>query len=692
VLGQESKSRTQVGQSNVGIRRGTKMSSEPRQSVEEQALEQTRQRIQRFLQELSQLAESALSPLEFFAEFLQRIVSSLNAVGAAFWTKTPQGNLQLQYHINFPSLQLESGDQVRAAHDELMRQVATTARPRLLPPMSGAAGPANLTGYTLLLLPVLVEKQLAAILEVWIDPNRPPSVQRGMMQLLSACAELVGRYLHHQQLRQVLGQQQVWSQLEAFSRQVHASLNPREIAYVVANEGRRIMECDRVSVATRLGQSTRIEAVSGVDVVEKRSVLVRAMRELCHHVLDWGETLTYTGKKDESLPPQVLKALDAYLAESPSKLLVLLPLRDEREKERKDRPARSALLVECFEPAISAETLLARAEVVGRHAAPALYNALEYRRLPLRWLLVPLANVKDALRGRRLAIVGAVVGAVLALILALIFVPYPLRLDARGQLMPKDRQTVYAQVTGRIIKVERQNGDFVRAGDPLLFIEDRELLRRINELETQMELARGRIPELKQALHRATGQERQSLLQELWRQEFSYWSAKAQLQLLLQLTGGGKVVAPKSGEVVTPETEQLLGKVVKPGDQLLQIARRDGEWHIEMYIPERHVGHIREALVKNRGQPLEVDLLLATDPNRRYKGLLYLQGLGGMVTTHNNEPALFARVELVDITRQQLDRMPVGAEVRAKVRCGYRSVGYVWFYELWEFLYEHLIF
>jgi hypothetical protein len=26
------------------------------------------------------------------------------------------------------------------------------------------------------------------------------------------------------------------------------------------------------------------------------------------------------------------------------------------------------------------------------------------------------------------------------------------------------------------------------------------------------------------------------------------------------------------------------------------------------------------------------------------------------------------------------------------VRCGYRSVGYVWFYELWEFLYEHLIF
>jgi hypothetical protein len=561
--------------------------------------------------------------------------------------------------------------------------------------MSGAAataGPANLTEYTLLLIPVLVEKQLAAILEVWIDPNRPPAAQRGMMQLLGACAELVGRYLHHQQLRQILGQQQVWSQLEAFARQVHGSLNPREIAYVVANEGRRIIECDRVSVATRLGQATRIEAVSGVDVVEKRSVLVRSMRELCHQVMNWGETLTYTGKKDESLPPQVLKALDAYLAESPSKILILLPLRDEREKERTDRPPRSAFLVEAFEPTLSAETLLARSEVVGRHAAPALYNALEYRRLPLRWLLVPLANAKDALRGRRLAIFGAILGAVLALFLALVLVPYPLRLEAKGQLVPKDRQTIYAQVTGRIVRVDRRNGEYVRAGDPLLFIEDREILRRLSELEMQMKLADLRIADLSRELDKASGEERNRLQEELFKQRSAYYAALAQHTLLKRLTGAGLVVAPRQGEVVTPETEQLVGKVVKPGEPLLQIARREGDWHIEMYIPERHVGHIREALTKNGGEPLEVDLLLATDPNRRYKGRLYPEGLGGAVAMHNNEPALFARVELVDISREQLDRMPVGAEVRAKVRCGYRSVGYVWFYELWEFLFEHLIF
>jgi hypothetical protein len=36
--------------------------------------------------------------------------------------------------------------------------------------------------------------------------------------------------------------------------------------------------------------------------------------------------------------------------------------------------------------------------------------------------------------------------------------------------------------------------------------------------------------------------------------------------------------------------------------------------------------------------------------------------------------------------------MPVGSEVTAKVRCGPRPLGYVLFYELWEFFYERVWF
>ena len=69
-------------------------------------------------------------------------------------------------------------------------------------------------------------------------------------------------------------------------------------------------------------------------------------------------------------------ALDGYLAESNSKLLVVMPLRDEREAESK-RPARSALMMECFEPSTAPEQLIARMEVVGKHTTTAVYNAVK---------------------------------------------------------------------------------------------------------------------------------------------------------------------------------------------------------------------------------------------------------------------------------------------------------------------------
>ena len=129
------------------------------------------------------------------------------------------------------------------------------------------------------------------------------------------------------------GQEQVWTQLEAFTRQVHGSLNPQEVAYEVANKGRRLIECDRVSVAVRYGGRVSIEAVSGADVVESAPTSSPHAR-LCHRVLLWGEKLIFNGTRDDSLPPKVLKALDDYLAESPSKLLAVQPLKDERERGR----------------------------------------------------------------------------------------------------------------------------------------------------------------------------------------------------------------------------------------------------------------------------------------------------------------------------------------------------------------------
>lgn len=681
------------------------MNAEPEAPMDPQVLEQTRRRINQLIEEIARLTESNVPPSDYYAEFLPRILSAIAAPAGAIWGRTAQGNLQMQYQVNYHEVGLDKIEGARASHDELLRQSAAAGRPRMVPPHSGAGNPegggpppANLTNYVLLLAPIVVEKQVAGFIEVWQDPSRSASAQRGFLQFMTSMAEYASQYLRNSRLRMMLGQQQLWTQLESYSRQIHGSLSPKKVAYDVVNEGRRLVNCDRVSAAVRLGSHVRVEAISGADVVEKRSSLVQAMRNLFEETIRWGERLVYTGARDDSLPPRVLKALDEYLAESNSKFLFLQPLKDERD-ENTTRKARSALMFECFEPSLAAEQLMARAEVVTKHAAPAFYNAIEHYRIPFRWLLQPIANLRDGLRGRSLAIFAAVMAGIALVVGLLIVVPWELRMDARGEILPKERQMVYSRVAGEIFEVKVADGEKVRKGDTILIIRDPDLAQKIKKEEAEIEDAQRNIKLYTELLADTQTEDREKpVLRKKQNDEFfRLQQANGRLQILrLQEKDPleGKVAAPISGTVVTfNPKDPLLNRKVKPGDPLLMVAQTDGDWEIQARVPQGQVGPIREALAAaGDGAALDVDLLLTTHPNRTFRGKLYRDGLGGEVTVHNNEPVLFVRVEIDEELRKELKGVPVRAEVRCKVRCGKRACGYVFFYELWEFFFERVIY
>src|SRR5262249_1793111 len=243
----------------------------------------------------------------FYGEMLKRLLECLAAPAGAVWTRTAQGNLQLQFQINMKEAGLDRSEESRKAHEELLRALVMQPRPIHLLPHSGvgraqagAAGGGNPTDFLLLLVPVMMNEQVGGLLEVWQGPARPLNAVPGFLQFMAMMADLVTRYQRNQMLGQMTGQQQLWTQLEAFAKLAHSSLNPVEAGYHIANEGRRLVECDRVSVAVRYGRKVVIEAISGADVVEKRSNLVVHMRQLCDEVVKWGEKLVFTGTKDDS--------------------------------------------------------------------------------------------------------------------------------------------------------------------------------------------------------------------------------------------------------------------------------------------------------------------------------------------------------------------------------------------------------
>ncbi len=273
-----------------------------------------------------------------------------------------------------------------------------------------------------------------------------------------------------------------------------------------------------------------------------------------------------------------------------------------------------------------------------------------------------------------------------------------LRLEAKGQLVPMQRQMVYAAQSGKIVELRARPGDRVEKGQELLFIEDLDTQLQIDQLAIKIGAAEQRLTLLSEQLGKKTGnEERNALVKDCIQQQYELRKANIEREILLQTSRSPQkapVFAPMAGMVVTFDAhEQLVGKTVKPGDPLIRIAGVKGTWEIELLIPERNVGPIREGLIAGEAGFVEVDLLLASQPHRTYKGRLYKDGLGGEMKALENAVVLPARVRIVDDDLiQQMDSMPVGLEVRAKVHCGPRSMGSVWFHELWEFFYEHLIF
>jgi biotin carboxyl carrier protein len=651
------------------------------------------------LEELATLLQRNPPPAEFYAEFLPRILTVLRGVAGAIWLRTADGQFQLQYQINRASVGLEKFAGGAASFAELLAVASRREEPFWLLPQTSADADerhTNPTLFGLLLAPIRLEQKVVGAIEIWQEPTLEVPEVEGAAHFLAQVASFAAAYVHKAQVRQLQDSQQEWSRLERLCRRLHASLTPREVAFTIANDGRDFLGCDQASVALRLGRNACVEAISGVAQLAERSRLVKLMQALSTSVLRWGGSVLYQGTRDESLPPYVLSALDAYLAESNSRVLFVTSLRDPRDKS--PTACRSVLLVENFDSSVSADQMRERVELLAAHAASALYNAVEHARVPFARLTRGIGRVRDWLRERHGARLGAILLAAALVVSGLLFIPAGLRLEATGQLLPKERQTVYAPFSGRIVELKAQAGDLVDKGQELLYLEDLDTQLKIEQLTIKISAAEHRLAVLNEQLGKsALEEDRNAFIKERINQEYELRKAIAERNILSQGSRNPQftpLVAPLAGKIVTFDArEQLIGKTVKPGDALLRVAQFQGSWEIELLVPEQHIGQIRKGLSASAAEALDVDLLLTSHPNRVYRGTLRKGNLGGETTLKDNKVVLPCWVQITDPELvAQLDAMPLGVEVRAKVHCGERSLGYVWFGGLLEFFYEHVWF
>jgi len=700
----------------------------------------------------AKLAGSNLAPTEFYEQLLNRTLSAIDAPAGAVWLRTPQGFLQVACQTNLDKIGLDSKRGGRQCHNEVLRQVFQAAPPRpvilepngRLAPGGGEPGPvppANLTDHFALFAPIVTpDKQALGVLEVFQDPTHDPRLYPAFLNYAFQMAGYASQYHHYITARQGSGSERIFTQIESFARLVHGTLNPTEVAYHVANEGRKLIECDRLCVGVRHARKrVTVEAVSGADVVEKASTHVRRLRHLMEAVILWGEPLIFKGTKDAGLPPAVAHSLDEYLHESQPKLLVVQPIRDEREKDVK-KPSRSILVLESFNPPENSEPMVQRLDVVGKHAAPALFNAAQMKRVPLKFLWWPLAKLQEGIggKGRFYAIGGAILLAIL--VSCMILVPYPLRMESKGQIIPVEIHQIFPAMEGQVRVIRRKPGEKIGPNEAVVELYSSELQQKYSEVQDRFNQMNGQAARLVQQLS-VLGQgdavASQRLEKELELAKARSGAQAAANEMKAMATGYNMesqkpgyfyaLTPPFSTDLARPfamsrwtvlnddRRENLHGRTMRPSEELLRVGNVEGDWHVELKIPQRNIGQIRRAFAdpqyhkietapgRDHGKKyLEVDLLLRSEADTSYRGRLYEDGVAAQAVPNKNEhdetePVVTAYVKLniPAIPREQwipTEQFVTGLEVTARVRCGDHALGYSLFHGVWEWFYEKVVF
>lgn len=677
-------------------------------SVNQQTVEETKAQIRGLVNEIAALAKSGATAEEFYPELLSRIITALAAAGGAIWLLDDDKQLKLQYQINAEPSILASDTDDSVRHSRLIGRAANAGQSVLVPPYSGTTdgdAEGNPTRYLLVLGALAHDGHKDGLIEVFQRPDTAPETQRGYLRFLEQMCSLAAEWLRSQKLQTLGDRQTLWQQADSFARAAHESLDLKETAYVVANEGRRLIGCDRVSVAIKKGYKCKVEAISGQDTIENRSNIVAALNKLATRVCAAGEPLFHDGAT-EDLPPQIEEALEDYVDQSYGRNIAVLPLREPQRKlgteeetgaageiDRDDAhrgEVIGALIVEQIETDIPQQIFRQRCDLVYEHGTRAIANSQAHSNLFLMPVWRTLGRATWILRARTLPKTLGIAGLILAAILGLTFIDRDFNLSAEGYLEPTVRRQVFAAIDGEVVKVLVQRNSVVKEGQLLVELRNPEIDIQVEELQGQLNSTKAeRAKVYSQIYGQLEPADKIALTGQLSELDIKLITLAKKLELQMKRREQLFIKSPIDGVVTTWDVEETLrSRPIMTGQVLMEVADLSKPYLLKLELPEKREGHL-DQYVKTTGEKksLTVTYILATNPTMdSLDATLPIDSISNRAESHEEHGAIIEMEALPDQTPlKELTPSP-GASVIAKVHCGRAPSGFVFFHEIWEWL------
>ena len=690
-------------------------------TVDPRAVDEARQQIRAIVAEIDQLARTDLAEADFFRGLLDRVMEAMGAVAGLVWLVGEGGRCEPVCHAGVQSTGLTASPEAQESHGRLVQSLLGGTEGMLVPAGAQLAGPdgnpvaANPTELLLVAAPVDCNGKRSGLIEVFHQPH-PPEVEQGFLTFLSQVGGVAGTYLALRQSKSLDAQQTTLTQVDRFSRAVHESLDPVATAFILANESRRIIGCDRVSVLVRRRRRLRLEAVSGQESVERRATAVQAIEALARVVSRARDPLWHPDPGRE-LPPQIEEELEHFIDESHATSLAVIPLtrprptpvvkpggvdavavaRAEANIDDDEEPV-GVLIAEWFSSSSLEGGRRARVELVSDHGRVALSNALDHTSLPLFGVLDLLGKSRFLTTARNLPRTVAAGMGMLAAFAALVFIPAELRLEGKGTLEPVHRRDVVSGIDGVVESIADgvAHGADVSAGQLLATLRNTDLEVALTDILGRKASSEEQLVSTQRALledNKISADERTRMSGRVAQLKREIESLEEQRKLFLTKKKYLEVRSPIDGVIVTWQVrDRLLLRPVEKGQVLLAVADKTGPWELEVHMPDDRLGHVNRAVASARaeGRDLDVDYVLATDPGTRHQGTVKEIHEQAEVRGEAGNTVL-VRIT-IDPSRHEREELGAGATVTARIACGKRPLGYVWFHDVLAFIQSQILF
>ena len=637
------------------------------------------------------------SPDRYFGKFLAEIAAATAAEAAQVWGLSKDGRMVKAYGRNSSLLQPLDHPDVLKRHQDLLSRTLFEGKRHTSSVQLPHSQPE--TSQFLLLAPLKLDGETIGVLEMILPSQLNPTQD----QLLEECLTHASRYLQASAMRNpenafdgkafhrastsektastTIPSAFSDSEVEAFIWSLHQHDNWASTASAIVNETRRLLGCDRVSLAIPRNRSeSRIAAVSGQDVVVNRSNTIRAIQKIADHVLKSGQSIEFEIGDSSSHDPPARIAID-YLKETEALGFQAIPLLRPSKPDfdhagsEKVEPPYAVLFIEQFSDSPDFAQGLSR---LTPHISQAAFQSLQHDQIFMRPTRQAIGRLlQHSKTGKKKAML--ICGTFLLLLALLCFGKATYSIKAPGKLMPAKQFRAYSPFDGEVQNVWVASGQAVKQGQPLLSLYDEQVATRqltlSNSLAQKQKMLAAHTAQIDHSQASLSMAERIELNAQIAQTKSEIQGINLEIESLQRLIKKAEIRSEISGTMATfRPTDLLNGRPVSRGDLLLEVMNEDGPWVLELQIPTKRYGHLmREYQTNQSTRP--VTFVLATDPEREYEATI--KEVSSRAYEDEQAGGVFQlRAGVLD---DEHCPHAIGADVTASIDCGQQPLGYVLF-------------